>query len=76
MRDQRTASAIGIDATRPFGEEFATVADVPGWQAYDFPDKCTPVPGYNPLTDTFRRDLQYPIWTGLPLAKTSGTRLD
>ena len=36
--DRRTASAIGIDATRPFGGEFPAVADVPGWQAYDFPE--------------------------------------
>jgi 4-hydroxy-3-polyprenylbenzoate decarboxylase/2,5-furandicarboxylate decarboxylase 1 len=36
--DSRTGSAIGIDATRPFGEEFQKVADVPGWQEYDFPE--------------------------------------
>ncbi len=36
--DSRTASAIGIDATRPFGAEFQKVADVPGWQEYDFPE--------------------------------------
>jgi 2,5-furandicarboxylate decarboxylase 1 len=34
----RTMSAIGIDATRPFGKEFAEVADVPGWHEYDFPE--------------------------------------
>jgi 4-hydroxy-3-polyprenylbenzoate decarboxylase/2,5-furandicarboxylate decarboxylase 1 len=36
--DSRTASAMGIDATRPFGQPFQKVADVPGWQAYDFPE--------------------------------------
>jgi 2,5-furandicarboxylate decarboxylase 1 len=36
--DSRTASAIGIDATRPFGQEFQKVADVPGWQEYDLPE--------------------------------------
>ena len=36
--DSRTGSAIGIDATRPFGMEFQKVADVPGWQEYDFPE--------------------------------------
>lgn len=36
--DRRTASAIGIDATRPFGGAFPDVADVPGWQEYDFPE--------------------------------------
>jgi 4-hydroxy-3-polyprenylbenzoate decarboxylase/2,5-furandicarboxylate decarboxylase 1 len=36
--DRRTGSALGIDATRPFGEEFQKVADVPGWEAYDFPE--------------------------------------
>jgi 2,5-furandicarboxylate decarboxylase 1 len=36
--DSRTGSAIGIDATRPFGAEFQKVADVPGWQEYDFPE--------------------------------------
>jgi 2,5-furandicarboxylate decarboxylase 1 len=36
--DSRTASSIGIDATRPFGLEFQKVADVPGWQDYDLPE--------------------------------------
>lgn len=34
----RTASAMGIDATRPFGQEYPEVADVPGWESYDFPE--------------------------------------
>lgn len=34
----RTMSAIGIDATRPFGQTFSKVADVPGWREYDFPE--------------------------------------
>lgn len=34
----RTSSAVGIDATRPFGEKFAEVADVPGWQSYKLPE--------------------------------------
>ncbi len=34
----RTMSAIGIDATRPFGEEFSKVADVPGWREFKFPE--------------------------------------
>jgi hypothetical protein len=29
--------SIGIDATRPFGEKFYDVADVPGWEDYDVP---------------------------------------
>jgi 4-hydroxy-3-polyprenylbenzoate decarboxylase/2,5-furandicarboxylate decarboxylase 1 len=29
---------IGIDATLPFGEKFAEVADVPGWKESDFPE--------------------------------------
>jgi len=36
--EARTGSAIGIDATKPFGQEFQKVADVPGWQEYDFPE--------------------------------------
>lgn len=36
--DRRVGSAMGIDATRPFGGAFPMVADVPGWQAYDFPE--------------------------------------
>jgi 4-hydroxy-3-polyprenylbenzoate decarboxylase/2,5-furandicarboxylate decarboxylase 1 len=36
--DSRTGSAIGIDATRPFGRPFQKVADVPGWQEYPFPE--------------------------------------
>lgn len=34
----RTMSAIGIDATRPYGVDFPIVADVPGWREYDFPE--------------------------------------
>ena len=37
-RTMRTASAIGIDATRPFGEKFYEVADVPGWEEYAVPE--------------------------------------
>jgi len=36
--EQRVGSAIGIDATRPFGAGFPDVADVPGWAEYDFPE--------------------------------------
>ena len=34
----RVSSAIGVDATRPFGEDFPEVADVPGWQCYQVPE--------------------------------------
>lgn len=37
-RPLRTASAIGIDATRPFGKPFSVVADVPGWADLDVPE--------------------------------------
>lgn len=37
-RPLRTNSAIGIDATRPFGKPFSTVADVPAWRDFDFPE--------------------------------------
>jgi 4-hydroxy-3-polyprenylbenzoate decarboxylase/2,5-furandicarboxylate decarboxylase 1 len=37
-RPLRTASAIGIDATRPFGKPFSQVADVPGWADFDVPE--------------------------------------
>lgn len=30
--------SIGIDATCPFGTDYATVADAPGWENYDFPE--------------------------------------
>jgi 4-hydroxy-3-polyprenylbenzoate decarboxylase/2,5-furandicarboxylate decarboxylase 1 len=36
--EARTGSALGIDPTKPFGTEFQKVADVPGWQEYDFPE--------------------------------------
>lgn len=36
--EARTGSALGIDATKPFGAQFQKVADVPGWQDYDFPE--------------------------------------
>ena len=34
-RPMRTASAIGVDATRPFGKPFSEVADVPGWEDFE-----------------------------------------
>ena len=34
----RTASAIGVDATRPFGKPFSEVADVPGWEDFEMPE--------------------------------------
>jgi 2,5-furandicarboxylate decarboxylase 1 len=37
-RPLRTASAIGIDATRPFGKPFSEVADVPGWEDFAMPE--------------------------------------
>jgi len=37
-RPMRTASAIGIDATRPFGKPFSEVADVPGWEDFPMPE--------------------------------------
>ncbi len=37
-RTMRIASQIGIDATRPFGEKFYDVADVPGWEDYEVPE--------------------------------------
>lgn len=37
-RPFRTASAIGIDATRPYGKAFAEVADVPGWEEFEVPE--------------------------------------
>lgn len=36
--EARTASVMGIDATRPFGQTFQKVADVPGWQDYELPE--------------------------------------
>ena len=37
-RTMRISSQIGIDATRPFGEKFYDVADVPGWEDYEVPE--------------------------------------
>src|SRR5262249_51938492 len=37
-RPMRTASAIGIDATRPFRTPFSQVADVPGWEEFEMPE--------------------------------------
>jgi 2,5-furandicarboxylate decarboxylase 1 len=37
-RTMRIASMIGIDATRPFGEKFYDVADVPGWEDFEVPE--------------------------------------
>jgi 4-hydroxy-3-polyprenylbenzoate decarboxylase/2,5-furandicarboxylate decarboxylase 1 len=32
------SSAVGIDATRPLGEVFPEVADVPGWREFELPE--------------------------------------
>lgn len=32
------SSAVGIDATLPFGAPFSEVADVPGWREFDMPE--------------------------------------
>ena len=37
-RPTRTGSAIGIDATRPFGLPYSEVADVPGWEEITVPE--------------------------------------
>jgi 4-hydroxy-3-polyprenylbenzoate decarboxylase/2,5-furandicarboxylate decarboxylase 1 len=37
-RPMRTASAIGVDATKPFGKPFSEVADVPGWEEFEMPE--------------------------------------
>lgn len=37
-RTMRISSCIGVDATRPFGEPFYDVADVPGWQDFPMPE--------------------------------------
>ena len=34
----RTASSIGIDATKPYGKPFSEVADVPGWEDFEMPE--------------------------------------
>jgi 4-hydroxy-3-polyprenylbenzoate decarboxylase/2,5-furandicarboxylate decarboxylase 1 len=34
----RVASAIGVDATRPFGKPFKEVAVVPGWDDFEMPE--------------------------------------
>ena len=36
--ETHTSSAVGIDATRPVGEPFADVADVPGWREFKLPE--------------------------------------
>ena len=33
----RVGAVMGIDATRPFGQEFAEVAEVPGVEAFEIP---------------------------------------
>jgi 4-hydroxy-3-polyprenylbenzoate decarboxylase/2,5-furandicarboxylate decarboxylase 1 len=37
-RPMRTASTIGVDATKPFGKPFSEVADVPAWEDYSVPE--------------------------------------
>ena len=32
------SSAVGIDATRPFGVEFPAVSEVPDWRSFDLPE--------------------------------------
>lgn len=37
-RERRSSSVIGIDATRPVGEAFPAVADIPGWRDVEVPE--------------------------------------
>lgn len=37
-RPLRTASSIGVDATKPYGKLFSEVADVPGWEDFELPE--------------------------------------
>jgi 2,5-furandicarboxylate decarboxylase 1 len=37
-RTLRISSAVGVDATKPFGEPFYEVADVPGWEDFEMPE--------------------------------------
>ena len=37
-RPFRTASSIGVDATKPYGRPFSEVADVPGWEDFEMPE--------------------------------------
>jgi 2,5-furandicarboxylate decarboxylase 1 len=37
-RALRVNSTIGIDATRPYGQPFSKVADVPNWQSFELPE--------------------------------------
>src|SRR3982750_2624120 len=37
-RPFRTASSIGVDATKPYGKPFSEVADVPGWEDFEMPE--------------------------------------
>lgn len=39
------SSAVGIDATVPFGAPFSDVADVPGWREFDMPELRAFQPG-------------------------------
>ncbi|GGC92823.1 hypothetical protein GCM10010994_58290 [Chelatococcus reniformis] len=36
--DGPLSSAVGIDATRPFGGDFPDVSEVPGWREFDLPE--------------------------------------
>jgi 4-hydroxy-3-polyprenylbenzoate decarboxylase/2,5-furandicarboxylate decarboxylase 1 len=39
----RVSAAVGVDATRPFGEPFAEASDVPGWQEFVLPELNKPL---------------------------------
>src|ERR1700683_5309995 len=60
-RTMRIASQIGIDATRPFGEKFYDVADVPGWEDFKVPELdewgvVGPSVGNAPLSSSAKAD--------------------
>lgn len=40
---------------------------------YDFPEGCIPGPAYDPRTDAYDQDQQYPVYSKLPVANTSST---
>ncbi len=47
----------------------------PAPYAYHFPDQCAPDADYDPYSDPYPSDQQYPIFSALPLAPTSATTI-
>jgi hypothetical protein len=63
------ASGLTFTSGTLSGATFVTTSPT----AYDFPDQCLPDAAYDPFSDPYPSDRQYPIFSALPLTPTGTT---